>query len=239
MHNMLQDFSALVTGGTRGIGNKIAHKLRDYGAKVTVTGKSDTKQHNLNFDYICVDFSNPTQVAIFCEKIKNLHFDIVINNAGINIVNNFYDIKYYDFQEIMQINVNAAFQITQAALPYMINKRWGRIINIASIWSKISKTGRASYSASKFALVGMTTALAAEVASKGILVNCVSPGFIMTDLTLKILGEKGIAEMEKCIPIGRLGQPEEIAELVAWLASAKNSYISGQNIVADGGFTNV
>ena len=121
----------------------------------------------------------------------------------------------------------------------MKNNKWGRVINIASIFGKISKAHRASYSASKFGLDGLTTALAVEVAEFGILANCVSPGFIHTDLTTKILGKEAIDKLEKEIPIKRLGQANEIAELVAFLCSEKNSYLTGQNIIIDGGFTRV
>jgi 3-oxoacyl-[acyl-carrier protein] reductase len=119
-----------------------------------------------------------------------------------------------------------------------INK-WGRIVNISSIWGSISKEYRSAYSSSKFGLDGMTASLAAEVSSMGILANSVSPGFIDTDLTRQILGEKGIDEIQANIPIKRLGKPHEIASFVSWLVSNENSYISGQNIMIDGGFTRV
>jgi 3-oxoacyl-[acyl-carrier protein] reductase len=121
----------------------------------------------------------------------------------------------------------------------MKRKKWGRIVNISSVLGKISKEYRGSYSTSKFALDGMTSALAAEVARYGILANCVAPGFIDTQLTRTVLGEKGMAEMTSKIPIGRLGKPEEIAAFIVWLASPDNTYISGQNIAIDGGFTRV
>jgi 3-oxoacyl-[acyl-carrier protein] reductase len=121
----------------------------------------------------------------------------------------------------------------------MRKNQWGRIINISSIFGVVSKEFRAPYSMSKFGLDGMTAALAAEVAADGILANCVAPGFIDTELTRSVLGESGIAAITAGIPIGRLGQPEEIAALVAWLVSPENTYISGQNIVIDGGFSRV
>jgi 3-oxoacyl-[acyl-carrier protein] reductase len=121
----------------------------------------------------------------------------------------------------------------------MRQQRWGRIVNIGSIFGVVSKEFRAPYSASKFALDGMTAALAAEVASEGILANCVSPGVIDTELTRQVLSEAGIAELVTRIPIRRLGKPEEVAALVAWLVGPENTYISGQNIVIDGGFTRV
>jgi 3-oxoacyl-[acyl-carrier protein] reductase len=119
----------------------------------------------------------------------------------------------------------------------MRERGWGRIVNIASIWSVVSRPGRGSYSASKFALDGLTAALAAEVAADGVLVNCVSPGFVDTELTRSVLGEDGVAQLVSEVPAGRLAQPDEIAALVAWLAGPENTFVSGQNIVIDGGFS--
>ncbi len=121
----------------------------------------------------------------------------------------------------------------------MRTRGWGRIVNLASIFGVISKPQRGAYSTSKFALDGMTAALAVEVASEGILANCVAPGFVDTELTHRILGEAGIAELAAATPVGRLARPEEIAELVAWLAGPVNTYLTGQNVVIDGGFTRV
>jgi NAD(P)-dependent dehydrogenase (short-subunit alcohol dehydrogenase family) len=165
--------------------------------------------------------------------------DILINNAGINKVGPFEDIALDDFDRIQQVNVRAPFLLCRAVLPGMRRKGWGRIVNITSIFSKVSKEMRAPYSASKFALDGLTAALAAEAASQGILANCVAPGVIDTDLTRAVLGETGIREMASKIPVGRLGKPEEIAAFVVWMAGPENTYISGQNIAIDGGFTRV
>ena len=118
-------------------------------------------------------------------------------------------------------------------------KGWGRIVTISSIWGKISRAERGAYSTSKFAVDGMTAALAAEVAEHGILANCIAPGFIDTELTRGILGSDGIREVIAQIPARRLGQVEEIAAFVAWLAGPENTYISGQNIAIDGGFSRV
>jgi 3-oxoacyl-[acyl-carrier protein] reductase len=121
----------------------------------------------------------------------------------------------------------------------MRRRKWGRIVNIASVFGKVSKELRGPYSASKFALDGMTAALAAEAAADGVLANCVSPGFIDTELTRRVLGPAGIERLVATVPIRRLGRPEEIAAFVAWLAGPENTFISGQNIAADGGFTRV
>ena len=121
----------------------------------------------------------------------------------------------------------------------MREQKWGRIVNISSIWGKISKAYRAPYSASKFAIDGLTAAISAEVAADGVLVNSVAPGFIDTDLTRNILGSEGMQQLALEVPIKRVGTTEEIAEFVVWLAGLDNTYISGQNIAIDGGFTRV
>ncbi len=121
----------------------------------------------------------------------------------------------------------------------MKEKKWGRIINISSIFGILSKQYRASYSSSKFAIDGMTAALAAEIAEHGVLVNTVSPGFFETELTKSILGKNGIKEMSSLVPMKRLGKPDELANLILWLSSEYNTYISGQNIIIDGGFSRV
>jgi 3-oxoacyl-[acyl-carrier protein] reductase len=121
----------------------------------------------------------------------------------------------------------------------MVQRRWGRIVNISSVWGKISRELRASYSASKFALDGLTLALAAEHGGNGILANCVAPGFIDTELTRTVLGESGMRQVSQSVPVKRLGQVDEIARMVLWLASEENTYLNGQNIAVDGGFTRV
>jgi len=121
----------------------------------------------------------------------------------------------------------------------MKKNNWGRIVNITSIFSNISKEYRASYSSSKFGLDGMTAALAAELSEEGILANSVGPGFVDTELTRSILGNDGISELKDCIPMKRLGQVEEIASLISWLVSNENTYMSGQNLMIDGGFSRV
>jgi NAD(P)-dependent dehydrogenase (short-subunit alcohol dehydrogenase family) len=240
MTMMLTKKLAVVTGGTRGIGAAIVAVLKQAGADVMITGTGSTTDVPSQHDYFySVDFScqrSTDECAAFLSKKQP---DILINNAGINAIDSFEDIKENDFNRIHQVNVAAPFFLCRAVIPGMREKAWGRIVNISSIFGKISKAGRASYSTSKFALDGMTAALAAEVASYGILANCVAPGFIETDLTRKTLGEEKMLEMMQHIPIGRLGRVEEVAKFVGWLVSQENTYISGQNIAIDGGFTRV
>lgn len=230
---------ALVTGGTRGIGLAIVERLLAKGAQVITTGTKESARVPGNAEYRRVQFGDPTASREFAEDIKTLEIDILINNAGINKINEFEKITPDEFEIVQEVNLRAPLYLCQAVIPSMKKKNWGRIVNITSIFGKVSKEYRASYSASKFALDGMTVALAAEVARYGILANCVAPGVIDTELTRRVLGDKGIAEIVSHIPAGRLGTPGEIAAFVVWLAGPENTYISGQNIAIDGGFTRV
>ncbi len=230
---------ALVTGGTRGIGYAIAERLRDDGAEVYVTGTGPDGKGPKRTAYWQVDFTDQASTAAFAETISTRGIDVLVNNAGINKVSPFTEIDPEDFRRVQKVNVEAPFILARAVVGGMVQRGWGRIVTIASIWGNISKAGRAPYSTSKFAVDGMTAALAAEVAGAGVLCNCVSPGFIDTDLTRQVLGDDGIAELVAQVPARRLGQPQEIAALVAWLSGPENSYISGQNILIDGGFTRV
>ncbi|OGT14982.1 MAG: dehydrogenase [Gammaproteobacteria bacterium RIFCSPLOWO2_02_FULL_38_11] len=236
---ILKGHRALVTGGTRGIGRAIAIALKQAGADVLITGTQENTKVPPGYQYEAVDFSDEKFSKLFFGKIKKSDFTILINNAGINKIAPFSEISSKDYENIQRINMRAPFLLSQAVLPAMRKKKWGRIINMASVFGVVSREFRASYSVSKFGLDGMTAALAAEVAKEGILVNTVSPGFIDTELTRSVLGEEGMREMAARIPMKRLGKPEEIAKLVCWLVSPENTYISGQNIIIDGGFTRV
>lgn len=230
---------ALVTGGTRGIGAAIAGRLVAEGALVTVTGASPSGSGPDGTAFLSVDFTDIEATERFVGKICHSGFDILVNNAGINKVGPFTEIAPEDFDRIQLINVRAPFRLCQAVIPHMRKRGWGRIVNISSIFGLISREHRASYSTSKFAIDGMTAALAAEVAQQGILANCVAPGFIDTELTRSVLGTQGMEELAGRVPARRLGQAEEVASMVAWLCSPENSYVSGQNLVIDGGFVRV
>ena len=239
MKGLKSGYQALVTGGTRGIGNAVAKRLVQDGVRVIITGTGSEGSGPDGCAYRQVQFEDMKMTELFSSEVRDMEIDILINNAGINKIGPFAELNKNDFDRIQQVNVRAPFLLCQSVIPGMKKKGWGRIVNISSIFGKISKEYRAPYSTSKFALDGMTAALAAEVAPFGILANCVAPGFIDTELTRRILGEKGIKELVSQIPIGRLGKAEEIAAFVTWLAGPENTYLSGQNIAVDGGFTRV
>jgi 3-oxoacyl-[acyl-carrier protein] reductase len=172
-------------------------------------------------------------------EVRTWDVDILVNNAGVNRIASFEEIDPEDFDRIHAVNLRAAFLLCQAVLPGMRKKKWGRIVNITSIFGIVGKELRGSYAASKFGLDGMTAALAAEVAADGVLANCVAPGVIDTELTRRVLGDQGLADLLSRVPIGRLGRAEEVAAFVAWLVGPENTFISGQNLAIDGGFTRV
>jgi NAD(P)-dependent dehydrogenase (short-subunit alcohol dehydrogenase family) len=232
-------YRALVTGGTRGIGFAIAERLLKDGLEVIVTGTKEGATYPDGASYFIVNFLDDKSVNNFVSYVKMQKIDILVNNAGINKICEFSLINIEDFDQILKVNLRVPFQLSQAVIPNMKNNNWGRIINLNSIFGNISKEYRAAYSASKFGLDGMTVALSAEVSKFGILANSVAPGFIDTELTREILGSDGIVKAQESIPIKRLGKIDEVASLVSWLVSNENTYISGQNLMIDGGFSRV
>ena len=232
-------YRAVVTGATRGIGYAIAERLLKDGLEVIVTGTKKNGQHPAGSSYYQVDFLDEDSTNKFINFLKKQQINILVNNAGINKISEFSSIDIDDFDRILRINLRAPFQICQAVIPYMEKIKWGRIVNLTSVFGNISKEYRAAYSSSKFGLDGMTVALAAEVSEKGILANSVGPGVIDTDMTREVLGDSGINKLKGQIPMKRLGQVSEIASLVSWLVSNENTYMTGQNLMIDGGFTRV
>ena len=236
---LLSGRSALVTGGTRGIGWTIAERLAADGARVTVTGTRVDGRGPRGSQYRAVDFTDDVATEAFADDIGLNPPDILINNAGLNRNAPAAEIDMADFDDIHRINLRAPVRLIRAVLPGMRDRGWGRIVNLCSIWSKVVRPGRGAYAASKFGLDGFTAAVAAEVACDGVLVNAISPGFIDTELTRNTVSPEQLETLLADVPAGRLGQPEEIAAFVAWLVSPENTYISGQNIAIDGGFTRV
>jgi NAD(P)-dependent dehydrogenase (short-subunit alcohol dehydrogenase family) len=232
--------TVVVTGASRGIGQTIARAFHAEGARVfgTRTGKPAAGDDYCD-EWITADFSDLAHIHTCADRVRRVEPDILVNNAGINTNAPFVEIDPDVFLAIQQVNVFAPFRLCQAAIPAMARRKWGRIVNMSSIWGKISKAHRAAYSASKFALDGLTLAIAAEHSADGILANCIAPGFIDTELTHRMLGEAGIRQILAGVPAGRLGRTDEIARLVLFLSSDENSLIAGQNIAIDGGFSRV
>lgn len=238
---------ALVTGGTRGIGKSIAEQLLLAGARVFCTGTKldeievlNKKNTNPFLTYVQLDLANSKSIGKFmkdfCESEK---IDILINNAGINIVEEATNISEKNFDKIHIVNVKGPFLLTKTIGKKMLENEWGRIVNIASIWSEVTRSGRLSYSASKMGLLGMNKTFGVEWAKYNVLVNCVSPGFTLTELTKNTNTKEEIISIEKMIPQKRMAKPIEIAKVVLFLASEENSYIVGQNIIVDGGYTTI
>ena len=227
-----------VTGASRGIGRAVAQAFRAEGAWVIGTrtrkgGKADDACQ----EWVAADFTSVAQIRACAERVRRARPDVLVNNAGINKIAPFAKIAPGDFLSIQQVNVFAPFLLCQAAIPAMRNKGWGRIVNVSSVWGKISKEYRASYSTSKFALDGMTLALAIEHGADGILANCVAPGIIDTELTRRVLGKEQTQRLVSTVPVRRMASVGEVAGFIVWLGSPDNTYITGQNIAIDGGFS--
>lgn len=236
---------ALVTGGTRGIGKSIVDQFLLAGADVLATGTNPSAVESLNQEnrnpslkYLHLNLNDMENVKTFIKNtLASESVDILVNNAGINIVAEAIEISDEDFQKIQEINVHGPFLLAQAFGKQMIAKQWGRIVSIASIWSVVTRPGRLSYSTSKMALLGINKTLAIEWAKHNVLVNCVSPGFTLTELTATTNTKEELKIIENKIPQNRMAMPEEIAKCVLFLSSELNSYMAGQNITIDGGYT--
>ena len=234
---------ALVTGATRGIGKAIAHELATAGHKVIGTATSDagaaTIAENLRAAGgagIRLDVSDVEAVRESIAAIVSEHGapTILVNNAGITRDNVMMRMKDEEWGDVLNTNLNALFTVSKACLRGMTKARWGRIINISSVVGSMGNAGQANYAASKAGAEGMSRAMAKELGSRSVTVNCVAPGFIATDMT-EVLTEEQKGLMLGQIPLGRLGAPEEIAKVVAFLASDAGGYITGETIHVNGG----
>jgi len=222
----------LITGASNGIGLALFKRFKKLGGKVIGTCRNK-KRNNL----ISVDLSNRESLKNFLSKIEKIKkIDVLINNAGSNIINDISLNRDQDIDEIISTNLVAPIKIIREVSKIMKKNKSGRIINISSIFGCISKKQRSLYSSSKFGINGLTKASALDLAEYNILVNSVSPGFVLTNLTKKILG-KEITKLKSKIPIKRMANTEEIINLIIFLSSSYNSYITGENIIIDGGFT--
>jgi len=217
------DKTILVTGGTGGIGSAVAALFDQFKGNVIVTNSK------------LANFKSNESVSRLLEELPDI--DIWVNCAGINTIDELHNIKEDDFDNIMQVNVKAPFLIAKHISKHMKKQQSGKIVNIASIWGEKTISKRLSYTTSKAALIGMTKTLAVELAKYNIQVNTVSPGFTNTKLTNSILTKAQIKKLVSSVPLGRMANPDEIARIVMFLCSSQNTYITGQNIIVDGGFS--
>ncbi|WOO41284.1 3-oxoacyl-ACP reductase FabG [Rubellicoccus peritrichatus] len=236
---------ALVTGAGRGIGREIAESLAAAGVTVICVSKSDSscgaaaeaiREKGGKASHLAVDVSDTAAVQAACENLLKEFgtIDILVNNAGITRDMLMLRMSDEDWDSVIDTNLSSCFHWTKNLLRPMTRKRWGRIINISSVVGVIGNAGQVNYAAAKAGMIGMTKALAREVASRSITVNAVAPGFIETDMTAGLSDE--VKEMaQKTIPLKRFGKTSEIASITAFLASEQSAYITGQTFSVDGG----
>jgi 3-oxoacyl-[acyl-carrier protein] reductase len=232
----------MVTGSTRGIGRSIAEALAAAGARVAVIGRDQGRADQAAGEigqgamgFACDVGSEEAVNAAVSSIEKGLGgIDILVNNAGVTKDNVFLRLSDADWDVVLEANLKGAFRTIRAASRGMMKKRWGRIINVASVVGLIGNKGQANYAASKAGLIGLTKTIARELASRGITVNAVAPGFIETDMTAALTPEQRDA-LAKQIPLERLGTPQDVAAAVTFLASDASAYITGQTLVVDGG----
>ncbi|MDD1795696.1 3-oxoacyl-ACP reductase FabG [Enterovibrio makurazakiensis] len=233
---------ALVTGASRGIGRAIAELLVERGATVVGTATSESGAAAIS-DYLgengkgfALNVTSAESVDAVLKSIKEEFgdIDILVNNAGITRDNLLMRMKDDEWQDIMDTNLTSIFRMSKAVMRAMMKKRHGRIINVGSVVGTMGNAGQANYAAAKAGVVGFTKSLAREVASRGITVNTVAPGFIETDMTKALNDDQRAATLSQ-VPAGRLGDPREIAATVAFLASGDAAYITGETLHVNGG----
>ncbi len=236
---------ALITGGSRGIGRAVAIRLAQQGLPVVINYHSnesaacETLETVVNAggqaELLPFDVASPDEIEVALEKWENNHPDdyiaVLVNNAGIRRDNLMIFMQNEEWHKVIDTSLNALFYITRRLLKNMLIHRYGRIINMTSLSGIKGLPGQTNYSAAKSAVIGSTKALAQEVAQRNITVNAIAPGFVATDMT----GELDEKELKKMIPVGRFGKPEEVAALVAFIASDDAAYITGQVIQINGG----
>jgi 3-oxoacyl-[acyl-carrier protein] reductase len=237
---------AVVTGASRGIGRSIATVLAAEGATVVAAARDEAKLAELVREIeaasgkampVSLNVADPESIDAVFARVLEVHgrIDILVNNAGITRDNLLLRMKPAEWNDVLATNLTGVFLCTQAVMKPMIKQRAGRIVNVSSVVGLMGNAGQANYAASKAGILGFTKSVAREVASRNITVNAVAPGFIETDMT-HAMPDKAREAMVGSIPLGRVGQPEDIAHAVAYLVSDAASYVTGQILAVDGGF---
>ena len=231
----------LITGATGGIGNSIVKKFVSLNGNVFATGTNIKKLENLKKNYPNIktkscDISKHEFLETFIEDVNNelSKIDILINNAGITIDNLSIRMKHDEWQKVIDINLTSTFLLSKYAIKKMLKNKFGRVVNVTSIVAHTGNLGQSNYSASKAGIIGMTKSLAIEYAKKNITINCVSPGFIVSDMTSN-LPEKVRDHLTSRIPMSRLGNGDDVSNCVAFLSSEASSYVTGETIHVNGG----
>jgi 3-oxoacyl-[acyl-carrier protein] reductase len=217
--------TALLTGASRGIGAAIREELSERGYRVLAPPRAE------------LDLSSQESLRAYLAGNASLEIDVLINNAAVNTPQKIEEATAHAWDLACQTNLRAAFDLIKHFAPRMAERGFGRILNISSILAVVTKPGRAVYSMTKAGLDALTRAAALEFGSRGVLVNSLAPGYVDTDLTRANNAPDDIARILGMIPVGRMAQPAELAKIAAFLVSEDNTYVTGQTIVADGGFT--
>ncbi len=238
----------IVTGGGRGIGRAVAVRLAEEGANLAISYRSNdeaaeetaerVREAGVKCELFKGDVASPEDVEALFKGVSDAfgRVDILVNNAGITRDNLMMRMKEEEFDEVLRTNLKGTYLCTRAALRPMIRARWGRIVNVSSVVGLVGNAGQANYAASKAGIIGFTKSVAREVAQRGITVNAVAPGYVETELTGS-LPENVKDQIRGQVPMGRFGEPEEVAQVVAFLVGETAGYVTGQTIAVDGGMT--
>jgi 3-oxoacyl-[acyl-carrier protein] reductase len=238
----LTEKRALVTGATGGIGGAIAKALHAQGATIGISGRNTEKLNELakelgsRVHVLAADLSNDDAITDLIKRAEDAmgQIDILVNNAGLTKDGLSMRMSASDWQNVIDVNMTATFKLAQAVQRGMMKRRYGRIINIASVVGVTGNPGQCNYVASKAGMIGWSKAMAAEIASRNITVNCIAPGFIATAMT-QVLTDDQKAKINATIPAGKMGSSEDIAAAAVYLASSESAYVTGQTIHVNGG----